>query len=305
MKRGVFYNSEASQCSIHASGKMCFAALSRSSAYTLTYTEGREIDADSDFIIVNHHFVTNAWMTREIVAAYGKPVFCIVTEVALRGNPIEGIPDYFSHYIVLDPTIEETGRIHGFGRPLPDIAIQPSAPSIPTIGMFGFATLGKQWTRLIETVNGEFSTAIVRLNIPQATYVPSHMHAATLAEITEASRRVKPGIEVRVTTTYHSDEDLIRWCADNTINCFFYMRDHLFRSGLAAVTDQAIASGAPLLVTTDTTFRHIHRYIPAFPTIGIRDAIQQTRAGVLRMREDWSAAAFQSKFETILQALDK
>ena len=62
-----------------------------------------------------------------------------------------------------------------------------------------------------------------------------------------------------------SKEELILFCKKNTINCFFYYRQHIFKSGLAAVTDQAIVSGKPLLVTYDNTFRHIHKYIDYYP----------------------------------------
>lgn len=302
--RGIFYNSEKSQCSIYESGIMCFNALKSSPEYTLTYSEGTEI-LDSDFIIVNYHHITCRWMTQEIVEAYGKPVFTIVTEVALSGNPIEGIPPYFTQYIVLDPTIPETDRVHGFGRPLNHIPLTPHTPSLPTIGMFGFGTPGKRWVDCIQTVNNEFDTARIRINIPHGTHVPHYITNGAYDEIRTASLSVKPGIQVELTHHYYSDTELVQWCSENTINCFFYVRDHMYHSGLAAVTDQAILAGKPILVTTDKTFRHLHRYISAYPTIGIRTAIETTQPGVLRMREDWSAENFRLKFERILQALTR
>lgn len=300
MKRGVFYNSSKSQCSIHESGIMCYNALKNSSLYTLEYREDASY-SDVDFIIVNYHPFVNNWMTESKVREYNKPVFCIVTEVSLHSHPLDGgAPPYFTHYIVLDPTITETPTIHGFGRPLTHTEVVSVNPTIPTIGMFGFATAMKHWTEFIETVNREFDEAIIRINIPHATYVPEEMRKHTLAQIKSVYPRLKPNVRVELTDIYYSDTELINWCASNTINCFFYYRDTAFRTGLAAVTDQAILAGKPILVTKDKTFRHLQKYIPVYPDIGIRDAIEKTLPGVLRMREDWSAENFRKKFEEIM-----
>lgn len=74
----------------------------------------------------------------------------------------------------------------------------------------------------------------------------------------------------------------------------------MFASGLSAVTGQAISSGRPLLVTSDSTFRHIHKYINYYPNISIKEAIEQTQSGVLQMKEVWSCYNFLLKFENIL-----
>ena len=300
MKRGVFYNSCKSQCSIHQSGVMCYDALKNSELYTLEYREDASY-TEVDFIVVNYHPVVNSWMTESKVREFNKPVFCIVTEVSLHSHPLDGgAPPYFTHYIVLDPTITETPTIHGFGRPLNLIDVVSVNPTIPTIGTFGFATEMKRWVELIETVNREFDEAIIRINIPHATYVPDWMRTNTNNEIMQVYPRLKPNVRVELTDTYYSDTELINWCAANTINCFFYFRDTSFRTGLAAVTDQAIIAGKPILVTNDKTFRHLQKYIPVYPDIGIREAIEKTLPGVLRMREDWSAEKFRKKFEDIM-----
>lgn len=300
MKRGVFYNSCKSQCSIHQSGVMCYDALKNSELYTLEYREDASY-TEVDFIVVNYHPIVNSWMTESKVREFNKPVFCIVTEVSLHSHPLDGgAPPYFTHYIVLDPTITETPTIHGFGRPLNLIDVVSVNPTIPTIGTFGFATGMKQWVELIETVNQEFDEAIIRINIPDATYLPDWMRTNTINEIMQVYPRLKPKVRVELTDTYYSDTELINWCAANTINCFFYFRDTVFRTGLAAVTDQAIIAGKPILVTDDKTFRHLQKYIPVYPDIGIREAIEKTLPGVLRMREDWSAEKFRKKFEDIM-----
>ena len=113
----------------------------------------------------------------------------------------------------------------------------------------------------------------------------------------------KPGIKLKITTDNLSKIELIKLCSTKTINCFFYNRESMFRSGLAAVTDQAISSGRPLLVTSDRTFRHIHTYLDYYPNIGIKEAIKKNKEGVLKMKNDWSQKNFLLKFEQILATL--
>ena len=74
----------------------------------------------------------------------------------------------------------------------------------------------------------------------------------------------------------------------------------MYSCGLAAVTDQAILSEKPLLVSDDITFRHIHKYIDCYPNIGLKEAIEKTKTGVLQMKQDWSSENFLEKFEKIL-----
>jgi hypothetical protein len=118
---------------------------------------------------------------------------------------------------------------------------------------------------------------------------------------TECSNIItKPGIKLKITHDILSKSDLIKLCSNQTINCFFYNRQHLYSAGLSAVTDQAISSGRPLLVTSDRTFRHIHKYINYFPNISLKEAIEQTQSGVLQMKTEWSCHNFLLKFEKIL-----
>jgi len=305
--RGIFYNSQKSLCSIWESGKMCYDALNNSKLFTIDYSEDKFIDSSYDFAIFNHHYVVNNWMNEHIICKFNKPTFCIVTEVSFSSNPIESIPQYFSHYIVLDPTINETDRIHSFGRPLEDFTIsnvdnEKFDSEIPRIFSFGFATLGKEWHKIIELVQNDYDKAFIHFNIPPGTYIPDDMHKTTIENIKKECKNVlkKPEIYLKITQENLSKEELIKLCATKTINCFYYNRQHIFSSGLSAVTDQAISSGRPLFITSDSTFRHIHKYINYYPHITIKEAIEKTKSGVLKMKENWSKFNFLNKFETIL-----
>jgi len=305
--RGIFYNSKKALCSIWESGKMCYDALKTSSFYSLDYSEEQQLDFSYDFAIFNQHLTVNNWMSESIIRQFNKPSFCIVTEVFFSENPIALSPDYFSHYIVLDPTVKETEKLHAFCRPIEDFDLSNVDSEliqydIPNIFSFGFATHGKEWHKIVELVQNDYDNAFIHFNIPQGTYVPDYMHTEEINKIRNGINTVlkKPGIDIKITSDNYSKEELIDLCSKKTINCFFYNRQHMFRSGLSAVTDQAISSGRPLFVTSDCTFRHIHKYIDCYPKIGIKEAIENTHDGVLKMKNEWSSENFLRKFEKII-----
>lgn len=70
--------------------------------------------------------------------------------------------------------------------------------------------------------------------------------------------------------------------------------------GLAATPDQVIASGAPLLVSDNTTFRHLHPYIGFFPEVSFREAILKSQEGIRKIRNDWSKEVFIKKINEII-----
>lgn len=304
--RGIFYNSKESLCSIWESGRMCYNILNKSNKYTLDYSEEIQLDISYDFVIFNHHFTVNNWITKDIIKQYNKPIFGIVTEVSFSSNPIEFSFQYFTDYIVLDPTIIETDKIHAFSRPIENYDLSQNKHiinyDIPQIFSFGFATEGKEWHKIVELTQNDYDNAVIHFNIPLGTYVYKEMHDRKINEIYTECRKIikKPGIILNITHENLSKSQLVEICATKTINCFFYNRQHIFASGLSAVTDQAIASGRPLFVTSDQTFRHIHKYIDYYPNLTLKQCIEKTQDGVLKMKYDWSNENFLKKFENII-----
>lgn len=296
--RGIFYNSKKSLCSIWESGKMCYDSLKNSEKFTLDYSENQFLDYSYDFAIFNQHLGVNNWITFEMVRKFNKPTFCIVTEVMFNNDPAGLSPKYFSHYIILDPTINETEKYHAFGRPLEEFElsiVQEINYDTPEIFSFGFATSGKNWSGIIDAVQNEYDNANIHFNIPRGDYVSTH--DSVINQIKEKCQNgLKPGIKVKITQDVLSKKELIEICSTKTINCFLYNRN--LRAGLSAVTDQAISSGKPLLISKDLTFRHIHKYITPYPDISIKDAIKNNN--VLKMKNDWSSLNFLLKFEKIL-----
>lgn len=300
--KGLFINSQKSICSIYESGQMCYQILANNTNFQLDYTEAQNIDLHYDFYIFNYHHATNCWITKSFIDQYlhGK-TFCIVTEVSNAIDPMPLTPKIFDYYILLDPTWKDTNNIFGFPRPLEISELNEYiGQDFPTIGSFGFATDGKRWDLVIDAVQKEYDHALIKINIPPATYVPNNINRVNEVIKQCNSMMKKPGIKLEITQNYMTKQELIIWCSQNTLNCFFYYRNEV---GLSAVTDQAISAKRPLLVNDGPTFRHILQYLQPFPKIGIRDTITSTQHLINKMYHDWSPQVFNDKFNYLLKRI--
>lgn len=287
---------------------MVYDCLKLSDQFLLEYKEvsadQRTISRGYDFYLFNYHPSTMQWLDTARLKKLDGLVLTIILEV-LPDDPFVMCPDnHFHGYCVLDPTIKSNNKkVFAFPRPL-EIAekiIPYQEKEIPVIGSFGFATKGKGFQHVVEAVNKEFDQAVVKINIPYGDFVPeSKAYAEFLADT--CKQKAKPGIEVVVTHSYMSKEELINWCAQNTLNCFLYDRN---LPGLAATTDQAIVSGRPLSVSQNDTFRHILSYLKPYPEVSLKSAIENSSTIVQQMQKDWSPMVFSGKFERMLLQLNK
>jgi hypothetical protein len=276
---------------------MVYKALKHGSTYTIDYLEhpisSILIFGHYDFIVFNWHHQTTPDITHDVLSAINIPKYTVVTECA-PDNPVPITPKWFDGYLVLDPTVEDKGQIWGMPRPLETYDPEPrTTRQVPVIGSFGFATAGKRFDLIIDQANKEFNEAIIRFNIPEATYVPSAAHIALESNLKKLAKRE---IDLQITHDYLSKQELIEWCAYNDLNAFFYYRN---MTGLAAVTDQAISAQRPILVTEDYTFRHIHPYMDPYPKMSMKEALT-TVDPVRHMYKDWHPTQFAKKFERIL-----
>ena len=306
--KGLFINNSEAKDSIYLSGKMVFDCLRSCKNFALHYQEinsdNKEILLGYDFYFINYHPYTMAWLDTKSLRKKLGFVGTIVLEV-LPGDPFVMCPEKdFDFYCVLDPTINiRNNKVFAFPRPLPfePLSTKFIDSEVPVIGSFGFATKGKGFQHVVDAVNKEFDRAIIRINIPFGDFVPnSKEYAAFLEKI--CKERAKPGIKIQVTNNFMSEEELIMWCSENTINCFLYDRK---MPGLSATTDQAIISGRPLAVSNNETFRHITQYIKPYPLWTLKQSITESIPGVIKMQNDWSPQNFANQFIELLNKSNK
>ena len=301
--RGLFVNTRKAKCSIHESGSMSFDCIKNSKLYDIAYTEVDEdhnsIPDGFDFYVFNYHPIPMGWLDTRCVRRLSGLKMTIVLEVT-PNNPYVMTPQGdFDCYLVLDPTLKTIDtRVYPFPRPLENLHVSTRKPlrGAPVIGSFGFPTRGKGFELIVEAVSREFTKATVRLNVPFGDYVPQNEEMFEKIK-RECLERKGSGISVEFSNTFFDKKELIEWCSENTINCFFYYRS---MAGLSAVTDQAIASGRPMLTGTSQTFRHIHPYITPYPYQSIRSAIAHSHRGVEEMQRDWHPSKFLEAFERVI-----
>lgn len=314
---GLFINTVKANCSIHSSGLMLHQYL-QSTEWNLDYVEfdklsipdlhAGKIVSDNllttyDFYVFNYHPWTMRYMAgiddTQLPNLPGRK-YSIILEM----NKNDAFPAHigmnrsgFDDCLIIDPSFKsDDPRLHAFPRPIINclpMKKKEFIPAIPIIGSFGYATIDKNFELIVQQAAKEFERAIVRINLPVAQYVPNDEFDKIKSD---CERYLRPGIELRLTRDYMSDSDLIQWCGENDLNCFMYNRN---LTGLAATPDQAIASGAPMAVSDNTTFRHLHDYIRPFPEWSFKDSMLQSQDGIARMREAWSREACVKKFKEI------
>ncbi len=305
---GLFINCVEAKDSIFESGKMAYGCLLGSGKFSLEYLEitpqNAAIPTNFDFYLFNYHHITMSWLdTKSIRKALPGVKMTLVLEVS-PNDPFVFCPNNdFDAYCVLDPTLNlQQKHVYAFPRPLEKFngQIDYQEQEIPIIGSFGFATTGKGFEHVIDAVNKEFGKAVVRINIPYADYTDGQgKYAKALGQM--CCERAKGGIDVRITHDFMDKPTLIKWCGQNTLNCFLYDRN---QPGLAATTDQAITSGRPLITSKNNTFRHIQSFIKPFPYQSLKDAIANTAPLVAQIQKEWSPQRFCERFEKVLESFD-
>jgi hypothetical protein len=289
---------------------MVYESLKLSTECQIDYQEidegHRSVPNGYDLYVFNYHDTTMGWLDTAAVRSLPGTKATVVLEISPNDPFVRVSEEDFDAFIVLDPSMGRlTPKVFPFPRPLEPApapeSVAPLGESRPVIGTFGLPTRGKGFNKIFEAVNDEFDSAVIRMNIPRGDFVPKELQLEVEAEIDRLCRSAGAGIEVWVTRDFMDKSDLVKWCAQNTLNVFLYDRS---MTGLAATTDQAISSGQPLAVSANETFRHVHQYLKPYPFRSLASSIRVSRAEVERMREAWSQRAFAQTFDEMLLALD-
>jgi len=306
--RFLFVNTREASCSIYEKGLTFYELMKSSPNWKMDYSEvqflnrnelhnGRIVGPDGrsppqyDAIIWNYHPYTMREMEHiDCTQFYKFPGvnYCmVVEEIRDDANPVvDNVPDSFNGYIVLDPTKKfGNPRFHAFPRVLPKIVTSYKfVPKVPVIGCYGYVTVDKGFDLIVKAASEEFEQSIVRINLPQAAY--SDQNKALLNQVLDTCRiAARDNVELRITHDFMSNDELIDWCSQNTVNAFFYQRHIL---GIAAAPDQAIASGRPIAVSSNPTFRHILQYQKPYPEMSLRETIENGGEYVRQIQQDWS-----------------
>jgi glycosyltransferase involved in cell wall biosynthesis len=314
----LLINARKAACSIYKNGYMIYEALCDSPHYNLEYVELQDLDVtalnagkivfkdgrqlpDFDAYIFNYHHYTMRLMEGVLSENFHKLPglkYAIILEM-LPDEPVCFTLDisyrngHFNGYMVIDPTMKYGDpKFFSFPRPLPKASVKEYQPrDIPVIGSFGLPQPNKGFDLLVNAVNQEFDQAVIRLNFPAGSYTAGY----TIDREVEAHCRniAKPGIDIQISNHYFTDEELVEWLAQNTVNAFFYRRKV---PGLSAAIDQAVMSGRPIVVSDNISFRHVHMYQPPHPTMTFKWAMESGTLYTKRMQAEWNYNKFYDTF---------
>lgn len=294
-RRVLFVNHRKSQCGVYEFGRNIGHAL-EGSASGFKYSECGSIsdlqiairDESPDLIVYNYNPATMSWLSGRFTRKIKCPQIGIIHEVTQQVAD-RADNSLFNFHIAHDPTLLLSNPIvFKAGRLIPRYDRKFELPPMPTIGSFGFA--GKKGhKRIVELVEKEFDNAVVRFNIPFATF--GDADGSMAKAIAEDCRRAltKTGIKLEISHEFLDEEELLDFLAQNTVNLFLYEAMDWER-GISGTPDLALAVKRPMGITRQSMFRHILRATPSIcvEDSSIKEIIQNGIKPLEPFYDEWS-----------------
>jgi hypothetical protein len=169
-------------------------------------------------------------------------------------------PDHwfgFKYMVTDDPTLDTHSSKYFFTTRRLIAPFSPTKAYVeneyPVIGFQGQLVPHKGLPRIITQVQNEFKKAKIRLHCPHYHYGSGEQVWRTTLQHTLA-HLTNPDIEIEINTEIFTDQQIVDFLAENTVNCYFY--DYLDQCGLASSPDYALAAKRPFCITKSFQFRH-------------------------------------------------
>jgi hypothetical protein len=219
-------------------------------------------------IFYNYHPFTLEWINSSyVLSKYNNIKHVKILHNVDKQDFEEFNPQKFHdfQYIISDNNTMIGDNKHSFivsrSIPAPPLKlIEDRNDTIPKIGYQGFGFEHKGIDRIAHQIQNEFDEAIFRLHIPFSFYCDR--------DGTEARKRIeevrniitKPGIKIEVSHNFLSNNEIIEWLHENTINCYFYT---ISDNGISSSPDYAIAARRPIAINNSSLYKHLHNLHPS------------------------------------------
>lgn len=308
-KTVLFINHPEAQCGVYEFGKNIGNALQSATGFDFQYLEAADATTLLDAIraknpvaiIYNYHPATLRWVNKELTRSIQLPQAGFIHEVTqdLADRASNNLFDYHiaadPSLILKNPLVFKTGRLVPRYTPLPH-----GDDAIPVIGSFGFAVGNKGFGAIIRKVQHEFDNALIRFNIPFASFGDNEGNMARALENECRALVTKPGIVLELTHHYWSQDELLQFLAGNTLNIFY--NDPARNRGIASSLDFAIAARRPFAVNNSTMFRHVLTDYANlnFETHSLHDIIAFGNNHVQALYDQWSPQVLVWEYERIV-----
>lgn len=301
----IYLNHKEKRCGVYQYGYRSGKILQNSDAYNFIYVE---VDCEQEFInavslhnpigiIYNYHPATMPWLGYRAMIRY--------PHIKHYGLYHEGsVPDrrQFQYILFVDSTHLDTSDSFSIPRPLLPNNFSSSPNQIPIISSFGFGFEHKGFEKIVKIVNEQYDEAIIRLHISLSFYADYHgSRARAVADRCRAENK-KSGIDLRITNDFLTDEDLLKFLSESTVNVFLYDNITGIVCGLSSVIDYALSVDVPLAISKSNMFRHIRDNSPSIcvEDRSLSDIVSSGTGIIQSYKDQWSNQSFVKKFEHII-----
>lgn len=312
MKNIAIINHDKTECGVYQLGWATHQILSKSTKYNYEYVSVNDglffkawIETNykrfSAFIF-NWHPATMWWLTDELLEQISKPKFIIT------GHDNIGSFPNANYLFICDPTVATEEKSGGVSRPIllfDDIKYSPPADSVIKVGSFGFGQKQKQFPKIVEKVNAEFTDLVqVNIHMPYGDFVDQSGQLAKAIE-EECIAIAAPHVKINITHDFITDYyNLSAWLNQNDINVFNYI-DQPGR-GCSSAIDAAISSQKPFACNGSTMYRHIrHNKDILLEYNKLTDIIKRGITPTVEFTSKWSNSQFIEDHESTIQKFVK
>ena len=308
MNEVLLVTNSATNCGIHTYGLFSHEILSKSTRYNYTFVEVANVYEYANYInnyeapdavIYNHHPATMPWLIPELTAQISVPQYVIT------GHDTYNIFPNITHHFVCDPTFVATETHSPIGRPLifyDDITYTPPG-DVLKIGSFGFGQWTKNFPRIIELVNQQFTEPVeVNINMSYGAYVD--MTGGLAHAIAAECRRIaNPNIILNVTHDFIPDRySLAKFLNKNDLNLFLYATQP--GRGISSCVDSGLTAMKPLALSDSNMYRHMNWKTGLLAeNNSIRDLIAAGLEPTDEFRQKYSNDNYIKDFETIMEKI--
>ena len=306
----LYVTHKEKHCGVYQFGARVYDAIKQSAVFNFIYAECTEkaelfnavTTHQPSAIIYNYYPSTMSWLNPGITKKMKVPQIGIMHEVTQeRVDNADTL--LFAFHLAPDPTILLTNPIvFKTGRLIPDFKTKLPQPETTTVGSFGFGTKGKGFTRIIEQVQKEFDTAIIRINIPFAAFGDADGSGARAYAEKCKELVTKPGIELHITYDFMELDDVLAFLESNTVNVFFYEENA--GRGIASAIDWALAVDRPIAITKSNMFRHVSSGEPSIciEDTSLKEIIERGTIPLTQYKKEWTAGNLCWDYERIVKA---
>lgn len=315
----LLVNSATVNCGVYQYGKRLWNSINKYSVIykyieVSTPEEFFNIDCKPKVILFNYISSGRAnrplgWLTNEILlllkqSGHVVGVIGHLTDVGLD----------FDFIVSQDPNCQESERVFALPRPLfekrANDFISPfhdhchGASKSVKVGSFGFAAATKQFPKLVEMVSSQFNEATIRLNITNANYHDAN--GSIRDDVISQCLAIKrpPKVNLTITNTMLSDEEIIKFLRGNDLNIFAYNDVTNNDGGISSAIDYAVSAGRPIAINSSFMFRHIYSDNICIDKRSLPSIISFGSNWMDGYRQNWSSLLMNEKFEEILSTVN-